>query len=128
MIVAGIGCKKGVDAHHVRAAIDTALAEHGLSTASLSALATAQFKQAEEAISATGQALRLPVLLVDSAALRAVELRALTRSGYSLAVTDTPSVSETAALAAAGQHARLLGPRTVVGPVTCAIAIDGAWS
>jgi cobalt-precorrin 5A hydrolase len=126
MIVAGIGCKKGVSVEDVRAAVDAALAEHGLSSAALSAIATAEFKQAEEAITAVGHALRLPVLLVDSAALTAVSLRALTRSGQSMAATGTPSVSETAALAAAGQHARLLGPRTVLGHVTCAIAANGA--
>jgi len=40
-------------------------------------------------------------------------------------VAGVPSVSETAALAAAGEGVRLLGPRIVVGPVTCAIAISG---
>jgi cobalt-precorrin 5A hydrolase len=104
------------------AAIETALGAYGLAVSSLSALATAGRKQAEEAIFATGKTLSLPVLLVDDAALRAVSFRALTDSSFSLAATGTPSVSETAALAAAGQFARLLGPRTVVGPVTCAIA------
>ncbi|RUW67014.1 cobalamin biosynthesis protein, partial [Mesorhizobium sp. M1E.F.Ca.ET.063.01.1.1] len=37
----------------------------------------------------------------------------------------TPSVSEASALAAAGKDAKLLGPRTVLGPVTCAIALGG---
>jgi cobalt-precorrin 5A hydrolase len=36
-----------------------------------------------------------------------------------------PSVSEASALAVAGKGARLLGPRTVLGSVTCAIAISG---
>lgn len=125
MIVAGVGCRKGVEAHEVRAALDAALAEYGLSPASLSALATAEFKHAEEAITATGQALRVPVLLVDRAALRAVSFRALTSSGHSLAVSGSPSVSETTALAAAGQRSQLLGPRVVVGRVTCAIAANG---
>ncbi len=125
MIVAGIGCRKGVDEGQVLAAVEVALAAHGLSAAALSALATAHFKHAEEAIAATGKALKLPLLLVDDAALRAVSLRALTRSGPSLALAGTPSVSETAALAAAGQHATLLGPRVAVGPVTCAIAVAG---
>jgi cobalt-precorrin 5A hydrolase len=122
MIVAGIGCRKGVAEQQVMAAIETALGAYGLAVSSLSALATAGHKQAEEAIFATGKTLSLPVLLVDDAALRAVSFRALTDSSFSMAATGTPSVSETAALAAAGQFARLLGPRTVVGPVTCAIA------
>ena len=125
MIVAGIGCRKGVEADHVLAAIEAALAAHGLPPAVLSALATAHFKRAEAAIAAAGKALKLPLLLVDDAALRAVSLRALTRSAPSLAATGTPSVSETAALAAAGQHATLLGPRVAVGSVTCAIAVAG---
>lgn len=125
MIVAGIGCRKGVRTGDVLAAIETALGAHGLAVSSLSALATAHFKRAEDAISATGKALKLPLLLVDDAALRAVSLRVLTRSEPSLEATGTPSVSETAALAAAGQRARLLGPRIAVGPVTCAIAVAG---
>ncbi|CDX29752.1 Cobalamin biosynthesis protein G CbiG [Mesorhizobium plurifarium] len=40
-------------------------------------------------------------------------------------LAGTPSVSEASALAVAGAGARLLGPRTVLGPVTCAIAISG---
>jgi cobalt-precorrin 5A hydrolase len=49
----------------------------------------------------------------------------LTHSARSLALAGTPSVSETAALAAAGKGARLLGSRIVVGPVTCALATSG---
>ncbi|MBA3448684.1 MAG: cobalamin biosynthesis protein, partial [Pseudaminobacter sp.] len=49
----------------------------------------------------------------------------LSYSDLSLALAGTPSVSETAALAAAGQGARLLGPRLVLGSVTCALATNG---
>ncbi|MCF6102409.1 cobalamin biosynthesis protein [Mesorhizobium muleiense] len=49
----------------------------------------------------------------------------LSRSDLSQARAGTPSVSEASALAAAGKGAKLLGPRTVLGPVTCAIAISG---
>lgn len=126
MMVAGLGCRKGASMEDVLAAIDAALVALALSPTALSALATAKFKQDEAAIVAAGRRLRLPVLLADDAALRLVSLRALTRSQASLAASGTPSVSETAALAGAGRHARLLGPRTVLGPVTCAIAEGGA--
>jgi cobalt-precorrin 5A hydrolase len=49
----------------------------------------------------------------------------LTHSELSQTLAGTPSVSEAAALAAAGEGARLCGPRIVVGPVTCALAISG---
>jgi cobalt-precorrin 5A hydrolase len=43
----------------------------------------------------------------------------------SLEVAGVASVSEAAALATAGEGARLAGPRIAVGPVTCAIAFGG---
>jgi cobalt-precorrin 5A hydrolase len=49
----------------------------------------------------------------------------LSHSDLSQAQAGTPSVSEASALAAAGKDAKLLGSRTVVGPVTCAIALGG---
>ncbi len=123
MIVAGIGCRKGVSTSQVLDAVESALREHGLSPSSLSGLATAKLKADEQAIFAAGEELRLPVFLVDGPAMRMVSLRGLTRSGPSLAAAGTPSVCETAALAATGHRARLLGPRIVHGPVTCAIAV-----
>ena len=91
----------------------------------LSALATARMKQGEAGIIVAGAALGLPVILVDEAALKEMEARTLSQSAQSLAAAGTPSVSEAAALAAAGEGSRLLGPRIVVGNVTCALAIGG---
>jgi cobalt-precorrin 5A hydrolase len=54
-----------------------------------------------------------------------MSLRTLSHSEASLSAAGTPSVSEAAALAAAGEGARLAGPRIAVGPVTCAIAFGG---
>ncbi len=125
MIVAGIGCRKGVSLQEVLAAVESALEPYGLSPDSLSGLATARMKSGEKAIIEAGNALRLPVFLVDGPAMQMVSLRSLTRSTASLSAAGTPSVSETAALAAAGQKSRLLGPRSVHGPVTCAIAVNG---
>jgi len=124
MIVAGIGCKKDVTVAEVLAAVETALEAHGLTPAALSLLATARLKGSEAGIIAAGAQLNLPVILVDDAVLR--EMSVLSHSDKSLAVAGTPSVSEGAALAAAGEGARLAGPRTAVGPVTCAIAVSEA--
>jgi cobalt-precorrin 5A hydrolase len=123
MMVAGIGSRKDVRVEDVLAAIETALEAHGLAMPALSALATSAFKKDEAAIAAAGETLNLPVIIVDDEALRAVET--LSNSTLSRDVAATPSVSEASALAVAGQGARLLGPRTVLGPVTCAIAISG---
>lgn len=125
MMVAGIGSRRGVSVEDVLAAIETALETHGLAMTALSALATATLKKDEDAIAAAGRALNLPVIIVDGAALQAASPGTLSHSGLSRELAGTPSVSEAAALAVAGAGAKLLGPRTVLGPVTCAIAISG---
>jgi cobalt-precorrin 5A hydrolase len=198
MIVAGIGCRKGVSMAEVIAAVEAALEAHGLDAGTLSALATAAFKRDEEAIFAAGRELGLPVIVVEDEAqasmtkdspLRQASLlesavqpltclpassprergeeslhdgfrqsstsqvergghrppsprsrgqgpgrgmrgglaaaNTLTHSELSQALAGTPSVSEAAALAAAGEGARLYGPRIVVGLVTCALATSG---
>jgi len=125
VIVAGIGSQKGVSAAEVVAAVEAALREHGLERDALSLLATARMKQDEAGIIAAGGTMNLPLILVDDDVLAEMSDLTITRSGASLAVAGTPSVSEAAALAAAGEGARLAGPRTAVGRVTCAIAIGG---
>ena len=69
MIVAGIGCKKGVNTTEVIAAVETALETYGLALTALSALATTAFKRDEEAIFAAGRELRLPVIVVEDETL-----------------------------------------------------------
>ena len=49
----------------------------------------------------------------------------VTRSAASVRALGVGSASEAAALAVAGEGARLLGPRLVVGRVTCAVAVTG---
>lgn len=125
MMVAGIGSRKGVSTGEVLAAIETALEAHGLAMTALSALATAPLKRDEDAIFAAGRELDLPVVVVEDEALKVASSGTLSRSDLSQTLAGTPSVSEASALAGAGAGARLLGPRTVLGPVTCAIAISG---
>ena len=125
MIVAGIGSRKGVTAADVLAAIDAALAAHGLTRAQIDRLATAPLKRDEPALGVASVAIGRELIIVDDGALRAASPRTLTHSELSLAMTGAPSVSEASALAAAGPASRLLGPRLVVGSVTCAIAVDG---
>lgn len=125
MMVAGIGSRKGVSVEEVLAAIETALEAHGLAISALSALATAPLKKDEAAISAAGRALNLPVVIADDRVLQLASPGTRSRCDLSQSRAGTPSVSEASALAVAGAGARLLGPRTVLGPVTCAIAISG---
>jgi cobalt-precorrin 5A hydrolase len=126
MIVAGIGSRKGVSVDDVLAAVDAALGAHGLTRGDLDLLATAKFKENEPAFAAASAALGLELVVVDQRALHQVSHRTLTRSPLSAAQAGTSSVSEASALAAAGPNSPLLGPRVVVGAVTCAIAVSGS--
>ncbi|MEP9388581.1 cobalamin biosynthesis protein [Mesorhizobium sp. KR9-304] len=125
VIVAGIGSRKGVSATEVVAAIEATLKEHGLTKAALSLLATARMKRDEAGIIAAGAALNVPLILVDDEVLRDMSAKTLSHSDASLAAAGVGSVSEAAALAAAGEGARLARPRIAVGAVTCALAFGG---
>ena len=125
MIIAGIGSRKGVSAVEVIAAIDAALEAHGLTLSAVSAIGIAPAKRGETGIYAAASRLGLQVLVASASALAQASQRTISLSALSQAIADTPSASEAAALAVAGEDARLAGPRLIVGPVTCAIALGG---
>lgn len=125
MIVAGIGSRKGISKEQVLGAIDAALSAHDLDRARLDALATGKLKQHEQAIFAAGRQLRRAVIIIGDAELAEAGKRAESHSELSVEKTGASSLSEAAALAAAGPGSQLLGPRIARDAVTCAIAISG---
>ena len=125
MIVAGIGCKAGASACEIEAAIGAALSRAGLENSALGLIATSAAKANESGIAAAAIGRGLKVAIVAQADLESAGAQAMTRSERVLAVAGVPSVSEAAALAAAGLGARLIASRVAVGPATCALAITG---
>jgi len=126
MIVAGIGCRKGASADQIGAAIDAALSRAGLQQAALAMLAAPAVKGGEPGIAAAATSLGVPLVLIPQSELEAAGERTVTRSERVVALMGVPSVAEAAALAAGGPAARLVAPRTAVGPATCALAESGA--
>lgn len=122
MIVAGVGCRKGVQPGEVKAVVLAALERAGLSLSELRLIATTDAKSGERGIEVAASAMRVPLVLVTPADLMTASLRAATRSERVKALVGVPSVAEAAALAAGGPVARLVAPRIVVGPATCALA------
>lgn len=117
MIVAGFGFRASATVSSLEDALDRtdrALEVH--------ALATAKDKADTPAFAALAALLGLPVLRIDSTALRAQQT--VTQSPDSIAARGTGSVAEAAALAAAGPGARLIAPRVVSADrmATCALA------
>ena len=128
MIVAGVGCRRGVAAPEIEAAIRAALANAGIASDALDAIATIAAKHDETGIETAAASFGVNLVLVSDADLKAAGDRAETRSERVLAKTGVPSVAEAAALAVAGPSARLISPRLVVGSATCALASSGAVS
>jgi cobalt-precorrin 5A hydrolase len=126
MIVAGIGCRKGASAREIGAAISAALSRAGLGADALHVIAAPAVKSDEPGIAAAANDLGVPLVLVPQAELEAAGARTLTRSERVVALMGVPSAAEAAALAAGGPAARLLAPRTAVGPATCALAANEA--
>jgi cobalt-precorrin 5A hydrolase len=126
VIVAGIGCRKGASAAEIEAVIAAALERGGFAQETLGAIAAPAEKGEEAGIAAVALSYGLPLLFVPTPDLEAAAARCKTHSQRVLALTGVPSVAEAAALAAGGPEAKLLLPRIVVGPVTCALAETGA--
>ncbi|MEX0953928.1 MAG: cobalamin biosynthesis protein [Rhizobiaceae bacterium] len=124
MIFAGIGAQKGVKAKDVLAAVDTALNAYGLKRDAVSALYSNMSKSAEAGLLDAAKELGVECHAIAHPTLRRAAEHTITQSGASIAATGLASLSEAAALAAAGPGARLLGPRLAVGPVTCALAVS----
>ena len=125
MIVAGIGCKKGANSEAIATAIRAAQKAVGI-TAAPDQIATLDDKRAEQGILQAAEQLAIPIVFLSRDQLSQFADAALTSSIKVKAVKGVPSVAETAALAAAGQGGKLLGPRVAVGDATCAIATGAA--
>jgi cobalt-precorrin 5A hydrolase len=122
VIAAGVGCRKGVSAAEIEAAIAAALERAGRPLARIDLVATSTGKRTEKAIIEAASARGVRLVFVAPADLEIASARGATWSARVLALAGVPSVAEAAALAACGPKARLILPRIVVGPVTCALA------
>lgn len=120
MIVAGFGCRAAASPEALRAALDAALAAARIPLPMLAGLAVPADRQAR--LESLAVALGLPLSVVDADALHAQTT--ITRSPRSQAARGCGSVAEAAALAAAGEGARLLATRHISPDrsATCAIA------
>jgi cobalt-precorrin 5A hydrolase len=122
MIVAGLGCRKGSTREELLSALDAACMEAGISRESVAALATGEIKREEPGMLQLAEKLGLALHIVSDDALLEVEPRTKTVSRHSLAKTLSSSLSEAAALAAAGKTSEIIVPRLISQGATCALA------
>lgn len=122
-VVAGIGFRQATTAAEIVALLNRALAEAGLASGQLTAIATAADRAGEPAIREAATVFGLAPIALDAAALTAVDARVVTRSRRIEASRGVGSVAEAAALACAGPAARLVLPRIASAGATCALAV-----
>ena len=115
-LVAGIGSAAGVSAEEVNALLDAALASEGLDRRSVGCIATIDLKVNEAGILALG----LPMVTFAAEQLGAVDVP--NPSDVVFAEVGTPSVSEAAALLAAGPGATLVVAKIKSAMATVAVA------
>ena len=116
--VVGIGCRAGASAEAIARCISEARAQAGRDIVSLHTAAAVGNPALAEAASRLG----LPLHRHDEAALVAVAARVVSRSLRVEARFGVGSVAEAAALAGAGEGARLIVPKFSAEGVSCAVA------
>ncbi|HLI42677.1 MAG TPA: precorrin-3B C(17)-methyltransferase [Streptosporangiaceae bacterium] len=116
-LVAGVGASRGVTAAEVLGLLDAALAEAGLSPASVTALATVDAKAAEPGLAEAARRRGVPLRSYPASRLAAVPVP--TPGEAALAAVGTPSVAEAAALASADV---LIVPKRKSAMATVALA------
>ena len=116
----GVGCRRGCPADAIEALVRQALA--GAPAVERLGLFTIQDKSADPGLLEAAARLGLDLVFLPAEALRAQEALLRTRSAAAQRRFGVASVAEAAALAGAGAHATLLGPRLAGAGATCALA------
>ncbi|MFF3381080.1 precorrin-3B C(17)-methyltransferase [Streptomyces sp. NPDC002680] len=100
-LVVGVGASKGAPVDEVLGLVQGALADAGLSVASVAALATVDAKAGEPGIVGAAEQLGVPVLTYSAEELAGIDVP--NPSAAPLAAVGTPSVAEAAALVGGGE-------------------------
>jgi len=119
-LVAGIGCRRGVSAAEIEAALASVLADHGLSRSKIAALASIDLKKDEVGLLEFARGNAWPLCFFTAAQLKDVAVP--TPSVRVAKATGSPSVSEASAIRAGG--GRLVVPKTRFARVTVALAVQ----
>lgn len=100
-LVAGLGCRRDCPLSELLALLDSTLAEHGSSTAELTALASSEHKANEPGLLQLAEYLCLPITFLPAEVLTGYHDHLSQTSDIALRVTGSPSVAEASALALA---------------------------
>jgi len=122
MIVAGVGCRRGITADDLEKVVLMALGAFRLPAGRLDAVATESEKAADPAFAEVARRLSASLVACTIDELDQVGEQVLTPSTRALEAKGVPSIAEASALVVAGRNGRLLGARVATALATCAIA------
>ncbi len=125
-LIVGVGCRRGIPAESLEAAIGQALEKAAAQLADVRCLATADLKAREPGLIEVAQKLGIPLRIISSDEIRACT-RAFAESDFVKEKVNLPAVAEPAALLA-GRRTTLLLPKTAYNGVTVAIAREDCFS
>jgi len=123
VVAIGVGCRAGVGGEAIAALARRALAEAGAPKGEV-AMFTLAAKAGELGLIEAAGIIGVALTPLPLAALKAQAERILTPSPTTQARFGAPNIAEAAALAGAGEGARLVGQRLAADGATCAIALS----
>jgi cobalamin biosynthesis protein CbiG len=123
IVAIGVGCRAGVPGEAIAALARRALKEAGAPEGERR-MFTLAAKAAEPGLIEAARIVGAALTPLPLAALNAQAERILTPSATVQARFGAPNIAEAAALAGAGEGARLLGPRLAADGATCAVALS----
>lgn len=126
VLALGIGCERGVEAGDLATFLFDVFKQHDLGKHAIACIATIDVKEDETAIREMARLGQVSVRLFDAARLEQETPRVTDPSDYVFETVGTHSVSEAAALAAAGPDAELIVPKQKRDGMTCAVALSPA--
>ena len=122
----GVGCKRGTAAESIDAAVRAALEGAGLRLEAIKRVTSIDVKKDEEGLRAWADGKSLPLAFFSADELNAVPGE-FTASAFVLKTVGVDNVCERAAMASAGEGARLIVKKTSLNGVTVAAALE-KWS
>lgn len=125
LVVLGIGCKKGMNAEHIRDVVMQVLEEHGIFKESVRTIASIDLKKDESGILALAESLKVPFITYTSEELKQVESEdGFTESAFVKSIAGVGNVCERAALKGADVKKLLIRKTACDGVTVAAAAAD----
>ena len=126
-LIAGVGCRKGIKAERIVAAVHSAVSMAGVAIEDIRLLASADVKRHEPGLLEAARRMNIPLRLLASDTIRNSTL-SFTQSDFVQEKVGLPAVAEPAALLA-GRRTQLLLPKQTYDGITVALAKENCtWS